>query len=76
MGHNSVVSGYLTSTSFPLVDGWSTNPWVLGRHRRLPPVRLGVGRGPAGSHLIRAALCLLCPWRNRGLYVESPTTLF
>ena len=32
-GHNSVVSGYLTYTSFPWVDGWSMDPWVLGRHR-------------------------------------------
>ena len=29
-GHNSVVSGYPTSTRFSQVDGWSTNPRVLG----------------------------------------------
>ena len=27
-----MVLGYPTSTSFPGVDGWSTDPWVLGRH--------------------------------------------
>ena len=32
MGHNSVVSGHLISTSFSQVDGWSTAPPVLGRH--------------------------------------------
>ena len=32
MGHNSVVSSYPISTSFPRVDGWSTNPRVMGHH--------------------------------------------
>ena len=32
MGHNSVVSSYLKSTGIPRVDGWSTDPRVLGRH--------------------------------------------
>ena len=27
-----MVSGYSTSTSFLRVDGWSTDPRVLGRH--------------------------------------------
>ena len=27
-----MVSGYLTSTSFPWVDSWSTDPRVLRRH--------------------------------------------
>ena len=27
-----MVSDYLTSTSFSWVDGWSTDPRVLGRH--------------------------------------------
>ena len=27
-----MVSGYPKFTSFPQVDGWSTNPRVLGRH--------------------------------------------
>ena len=31
--HNSVVSGYPTSTSFSWIDGWSTDPRVLGRHK-------------------------------------------
>ena len=31
-GHDGMVSGYPTSTSFPLVDGLSTDPRVLGRH--------------------------------------------
>ena len=34
-----MVSGYLTSTSFPRVDGWSTDPRVLGRHNRLKPLQ-------------------------------------
>ena len=28
-----MVPGYPTSTSFSRVDGWSTDPRVLGRHR-------------------------------------------
>ena len=28
-----MVSGYPTSTSFPRVDDWSTDPWVLGCHK-------------------------------------------
>ena len=28
-----MVSGYPTSTSFSRVGDWSTNPWVLGRHK-------------------------------------------
>ena len=32
MGHNNVVSGHPISTSFPQVEGWSTDPRVLGRH--------------------------------------------
>ena len=27
------MSGYPTFTSIPRVDGLSTDPWVLGRHR-------------------------------------------
>ena len=34
MGHNSVVSGYPKSTEILRVDGWSTDPRVLGRHTR------------------------------------------
>ena len=30
MGHNSAVSGHPISTIFPHVDGWSTDPRVLG----------------------------------------------
>ena len=33
MGHNSTVSGHSISTRFSHVDNWSTDPWVLGRHR-------------------------------------------
>ena len=32
MEHNSAVSGHPISTSFLQVDGWSTDPRVLGRH--------------------------------------------
>ena len=32
MGHNSAISGHLISTSFSQVDGWSTDPRVLGLH--------------------------------------------
>ena len=32
MGHNSPVSSHSISTSFPQVDGWSTDPRVLGHH--------------------------------------------
>ena len=32
MEHNSAILGHLISTSFPQVDGWSTDPRVLGRH--------------------------------------------
>ena len=32
MRHNSAVLGHLISTSFPQVDGWSTNPRILGHH--------------------------------------------
>ena len=31
-GLNGVVSGYLTSTNFPHVDGLSTDPWDLRCH--------------------------------------------
>ena len=30
MEHNSAVLGHPISTSFPQVDGWSTDPWVWG----------------------------------------------
>ena len=33
MGHNSVVSGHSKSTGIPPVDGLSTGPPDLGRHR-------------------------------------------
>ena len=39
-----MVLGYPTSTSFPRVDGWSTNPRVLGRHRFNP---IGVPSSPS-----------------------------
>ena len=39
MGHNSVVSGHPISTSFPQVDGWSTDPRVLGRHSLVSDLR-------------------------------------
>ena len=39
MGHNSAVSGHPISTSFPQVDNWSTNPWVLGRHKFLDVIQ-------------------------------------
>ena len=39
-----MVSGYLTSTSFPLVDDWSSEPWVLGHHS-LKNSRHRKGRG-------------------------------
>ena len=32
MGDNSAVSRHPISTSFPQVDGWSTDPQVLGHH--------------------------------------------
>ena len=32
MGHNSAVSGHPIFTSFSQVNGWLTDPWVLGRH--------------------------------------------
>ena len=32
MGHNSAVSSHSISTSFSHVDGWSTDPRVLGPH--------------------------------------------
>ena len=33
MGHNSVISGHPKSTRIPWVDGLSTGPPDLGRHR-------------------------------------------
>ena len=33
MGQNSVVSGYPKSTGIPQVDGLSTGPSDLGRHK-------------------------------------------
>ena len=33
MGHNSVVSGHLKSIGIPRVDGLSTGPPDLGRHK-------------------------------------------
>ena len=33
-GHDGVVSGYLTITSFPWVDRLSTDPQVLGRNKK------------------------------------------
>ena len=33
MGHISVVSNYPKSIGIPRVDGWSTDPWVLGHHK-------------------------------------------
>ena len=33
MGVNGVVSGYPTSTNIPWVDGLSTNPWEMSRHK-------------------------------------------
>ena len=33
MGHNSVVSGHSKSTGIPQVDGLSTGPLGLGRHK-------------------------------------------
>ena len=33
MGHNNVVSGHPKSTGIPLVDGLSTEPLDLGRHK-------------------------------------------
>ena len=32
MEHNSAVSGHPISMSFSQVDGWSTDPRVLGHH--------------------------------------------
>ena len=32
MGYNSAVLGHPIPTSFSQVDGWSTDPRVLGRH--------------------------------------------
>ena len=36
MGHNNVVSGNKKSMIFPQVDGWSTDPRVLGCHSKSP----------------------------------------
>ena len=38
MGHNSVVSGHPTSTSFSCNDGWSTDPWDLRHHKTLAEI--------------------------------------
>ena len=37
MGHNSVVSGHPKSTGIPRVDGLSTRPPDLGRHKEKYP---------------------------------------
>ena len=39
MGHNSAVSGHLISTNLSQVDGWSTDPRVLGRHSLVSELR-------------------------------------
>ena len=39
MGHNSEVSGHSISTSFLQVDGWSTDPRVLGCHNLVSELR-------------------------------------
>ena len=41
-GHNSVVSGYPTSISFPWVNGWSTNPRVFRRHKLVSEHRYAI----------------------------------
>ena len=38
-GHDGVVSGYPTTTSFSRVDELSIDPWVLGRHNLISELR-------------------------------------
>ena len=46
-----MVLGYPTSASFPRVDGWSTNPWVLGRHSLVSELRYTSTLGLRGMGL-------------------------
>ena len=43
MGH-SVVPGHPISMSFPQVDDWSTDPWVLGHHSLVSELKYTITR--------------------------------
>ena len=38
-GTHSAISGHPISMNFPHVDGWSMDPWVLGRHNLVSELR-------------------------------------
>ena len=68
-----VVSGYPTLTSIPQVDGLSTDPRVLGRHRHSPmtqPTR-ATTRPACAQRRAAACMCTAWPWgesRYNSLY--------